>query len=204
MRKGSFDLEDLAEQLQQLGKLGGMSGMMGMLPGMRKIKKQLEGVDVDNDILKRQMAIISSMTPFERRNPKVMNANRKKRVAAGSGTRVEEINRLLKMHVQMADMMKKMGQGKGLFGKMFGGKGIPDEAEMEKLQAELANLDPSALPDDMKDMVKGGALPPVPKPPLLPGLGGGLPGLGGGLPGLGGGLRGLGGNPFRGFPGKRK
>jgi signal recognition particle subunit SRP54 len=197
MRKGSFDLEDLAEQLQQLGKLGGMSGMMGMLPGMGKIKKQLEGVDVDNDILKRQMAIISSMTPFERRNPKVMNANRKKRVAAGSGTRVEEINRLLKMHVQMADMMKKMGQGKGLFGKMFGGKGIPDEAEMEKLQAELANLDPSALPDDMKDMVKGGALPPVPKPSLLPGLGGGLPGLGGGLPGLGG-------NPFRGFPGKRK
>jgi signal recognition particle subunit SRP54 len=178
--------------------------MMGMLPGMGKIKKQLEGVDLDNDVLKRQMAIIASMTPFERRSPKVMNAARKKRVAAGSGTQVQEVNRLLKMHVQMADMMKKMGQGKGLLGKMFGGKGFPDEAEMEKMQAELARLDPSELPDDMKDMVKGGALPPMQKPPLLPGLGGGLPGLGSGLPGLGGGLPGLGGNPFRGFPGKRK
>jgi signal recognition particle subunit SRP54 len=197
MRKGSFDLEDLAEQLQQLKKLGGMSGMMGMLPGMGKIKKQMEGVDLDNDVLKRQMAIINSMTPFEKRNPRVMNGSRRKRVAAGSGTRVEEVNRLLKMHVQMADMMKKMGKGKGLFGKMFGGKGMPDEAEMERMRAELASLDPSALPDDMKDLVKPGALPPMAKPPMLPGLGGGLPGLGGSLPGLGG-------APFRGFPGKKR
>jgi signal recognition particle subunit SRP54 len=197
MRKGSFDLEDLAEQLQQLKKLGGMTGMMGLLPGMAKIKKQMEGVDLDNDVLKRQMAIIGSMTPFERRNPKVMNGSRRKRVAAGSGTRVEEVNRLLKMHVQMADMMKKMGKGKGLFGKMFGGKGMPDEAEMERMQAELAQLDPSALPEDMKELMKPDALPPMPKPPMLPGLGGGLPGLGGGLPGLGG-------APFRGFPGKKK
>ena len=109
MKKGAFDLDDLADQLRQLQKLGGMSGMMGLLPGMGKIKKQLEGVDLDNTVLKRQMAIIASMTPFEKRNPKVMNASRKKRVAAGSGTKVEEINRLLKMHLQMADMMKKMG-----------------------------------------------------------------------------------------------
>ena len=91
-----------------------------MLPGVGKFKKQLEGVDLDNKVVKRQLAIIGSMTPFERRNPKVMNASRKKRVAKGSGTKVEEINRLLKMHLQMADMMKKMDRNPGLIGRMFG------------------------------------------------------------------------------------
>ena len=111
MKKGAFDLEDLADQLRQLQKLGGMGGVMNMLPGMGKIRKQVEGMDLDNKVLKRQMAIISSMTPYERRNPKVMDAKRKKRVAAGSGTKVEEINRLLKIHLQLAGMMKQMGQG---------------------------------------------------------------------------------------------
>jgi signal recognition particle subunit SRP54 len=191
MKKGAFDLEDLADQMRQLQTLGGMSGMMGLLPGMGKIKKQLQGVDLDNTVVKRQIAIISSMTPFEKRNPKVMNASRKKRVARGSGTKVEEINRLLKMHLQMADMMKKMGQGKGLFGKMLGG-GAPDAAEVEKMQAELAKLDPNAIPAELRKM-----LPPASAPspmPVLPGLGGKLPGLGAGLPGLGG-------APFKGFPG---
>ena len=183
--------------------------MMGLLPGMGKIKKQLDGVDLDNTVLKRQMAIISSMTPFEKRNPKVMNASRKKRVAAGSGTRVEEINRLLKMHLQMADMMKKMGQGKGLFGKMFGGGAPPDAAEIERMQAELAKLDPNAVPPEFKDLVAAGGSTPAAAPPALPGLGAKLPGLGGlpgisGLPGLGGGLPGLGGSPVRGFPGRKK
>ena len=132
MKKGAFDLDDLADQLKQLQKLGGMGGVMNLLPGMGKIKKQMEGLDLDNKVLKRQMAIIGSMTPYERRNPKVMDARRKKRVAAGSGTKVEEINRLLKMHLQMAGMMKQMGQGKGMFGKMMGGaKGAPDAAELE-------------------------------------------------------------------------
>ena len=110
-----------------------------------------------------------------------MNASRKKRVAAGSGTKVEEINRLLKMHVQMADMMKKMGGNKGLMSRMFGGKGAPDAAEMEKMQAELAKIDPNAIPAELKDMMQGGALPEMPKLPAgLPGLGGAkLPGLGG-------------------------
>ncbi len=194
MRKGSFDLEDLAEQLRQLQKLGGMGGMMNMLPGMGKIKKQLEGVDLDNSVLKRQMAIIGSMTPYEKRNPKVMDARRKKRVAAGSGTKVEEVNRLLKMHLQMAAMMKQMGQGKGLLGKMMGGgKGAPDAAELERMQAELAKMNPDALPEDLKNMMQQGSLPQMPAG--LPGLGGGkLPGLGA-LPGLGGG------SPFRGLPG---
>ena len=191
MKKGAFDLDDLSDQLKQLQKLGGMGGVMNMLPGMGKIKKQVEGMDLDNKLLKRQMAIISSMTPYERRNPKVMDAKRKKRVAAGSGSKVEEINRLLKMHIQMAGMMKQMGQGKGLFGKMMG-KGTPDAAELEKMQAELANLNPEALPEDLKEMMKGGSLPSMPG---LPGLGGAkLPGLGN-LPGLGGG------SPFKGLPG---
>ncbi len=195
MRKGAFDLEDLADQLRQLQKLGGMGGMMNLLPGMGKIKKQLEGVDLDNSVLKRQMAIIGSMTGYEKRNPKVMNASRKKRVAAGSGTKVEEINRLLKMHLQMADMMKQMGQGKGLFGKMMGGgKGAPDAAELEKMQAELARMDPNAIPAELKDMMQGGGMPQMPKLPGLGGLGGKLPGL----PGLGGG------SPFKGLPGLGK
>src|SRR5437588_3790192 len=173
MTKGAFDLDDLADQLRQLQKVGGMSGMMGMLPGMGKVKKQLKGVDLDNTVLKRQMAINSSMTAFEKRNPKVMNASRKKRVAQGSGTKVEEINRLLKMHLQMADMMKKMGQGKGLFGKMFGGGGAPDPAELERMQAELAKLDPNAIPPELRDMLPAGTGAPLPMPRGLPGLGGG-------------------------------
>jgi signal recognition particle subunit SRP54 len=194
MKKGAFDLNDLADQLKQLQKMGGMAGMMNMLPGMGKIKKQMEGVDIDNGVLKRQVSIIGSMTPYERRNPKVMDAKRKKRVAAGSGTKVEEINRLLKMHIQMAAMMKQMGQGKGMFGKMMGGagKGAPDQAELEKMQAELAKMDPNAIPEDLKKMMEGAAMPELPK---LPGLGGNIPGMGGGLPGLGGG------NPFKGLPG---
>ncbi|MGQ0484590.1 MAG: signal recognition particle protein [Hyphomicrobiales bacterium] len=191
MKKGAFDLDDLAEQLRQLQKLGGMGGVVNMLPGMGKIKKQMEGLDLDNKVLKRQMAIIGSMTAHEKRHPKVMNASRKKRVAAGSGTRVEEINRLLKMHLQMGAMVKQMGQGKGLFGKMFGAKSAPDAAEIERMQAELAKMNPDVLPEDLKDMMKANTLPQMPS---------GLPGLGGKLPGLGA-LPGLGGAPFRGFPG---
>ena len=142
---------------------------------------------------KRQLAIISSMTKQERAQPKVMNASRRKRVAAGSGTEVQDVNRLLKMHRQMADMMKKMGKQKGgLFGGLMGGGGMPDAAELEKMQAELgAEMAPGALPPDLKDLAGGAGAPKkLPGLPGLPGLGGGLPGLGGGglprgLPGLG-------------------
>ena len=197
MKTGKFDLNDLADQLRQMQKMGGMSGLMGMMPGLGKMKKQLEGADLDNSVLKRQLAIISSMTGKERRNPKIMNASRKKRVAKGSGVEVQEINRLLKMHLQMAGMMKKMGKGKGgLLGKMMGmggGAGMPSADEMEKMQAELAQMDPASIPPELKDLADG----KMPKMPAgLPGMGGslpGLPGLGGkgGLPGLGGGFKGL-------------
>ena len=172
MRKGAFDLDDLAEQLKQMQKLGGMGGVLGMLPGVGKIKKQLDTAKLDDAILKRQQAIIGSMTRGERKNPKLLNASRKKRVAAGSGTSVQDINKLVKMHRQMADMMKAMGKKRGMLGSLFGGGPPP--------------VLPANLP-------AGAALPPG-LPPLPPG---GLPGLGGGLPR---GLPGLPGMP-RGFPG---
>ena len=111
MRKGAFDLSDLREQLTQMKKLGGMSGLMSMLPGIAKIKNQLAERNLDDTVLKRQMAIIDSMTPDERRNPDVLKASRKRRIASGSGTKPEDINKLLKMHRTMADMMKAMGRG---------------------------------------------------------------------------------------------
>jgi signal recognition particle subunit SRP54 len=93
LQKGSFDLDDLASQLKQLRKMGGMGGIMGMLPGINKIKKQLDEAKLDESLLKRQEAIISSMTKTERRNPKVLDGSRRRRIAAGSGTSVQEINR---------------------------------------------------------------------------------------------------------------
>lgn len=204
MKKGSFDLEDLGEQLAQMEKIGGMGGVLGMLPGVGKIKNQLAAANLDDRIVKRQRAIISSMTPKERRQPKVLDAKRKRRIAAGSGTRVEDVNKLIKMHRQMADMMKAMGKNRGMMARMFGmggGGGGPSEAELAEMQGELAKLDPKALeqlPSELKD-----ALPKGLGPKGLPGLGGGgvprLPGLGGGLPGLGGPLP-----KFPGLPGKKK
>jgi signal recognition particle subunit SRP54 len=107
MKKGSFDLEDLAAQLRQLKKMGGMGGIMGMLPGIGKMKKQLDEANLDESLLKRQEAIIGSMTKKERKNPKLLNASRRRRIASGSGTTVQEVNRLLKQHQDMADMMKR-------------------------------------------------------------------------------------------------
>ena len=167
VKKGAFDLEDLAEQLKQMQRLGGMGGILGMLPGMGKIKSKLDTANLDETILKRQQAIIGSMTKPERKNPKLLNASRKKRVAAGSGTDVQDINKLVKMHRQMTDMMKAMGKKRGLLGQIFGG-GAP--ADM-----------PADLPE-------GGMMPPG-----FPGLPpGGLAGLGAGsMPGLPRGLPGL-------------
>src|SRR5262249_20292239 len=112
MRKGAFDLSDLRDQLTQMQKLGGIGGLMGMMPGVAKLKNQMAERNLDDSLLKRQMAIIDSMTPGERKHPDVLKASRKKRIAAGSGTKVEEINKLLKMHRGMADMMKAMSSGK--------------------------------------------------------------------------------------------
>ncbi|HXE70730.1 MAG TPA: signal recognition particle protein [Hyphomicrobiaceae bacterium] len=198
LRKGAFDLEDLADQLKQMERLGGMSSMLAMLPGIGKIKRQVDDANLDNSIIKRQRAIISSMTPKERRHPKMLDGKRKRRIAAGSGTRPEDINRLLKMHRQMADMMKLMGKQRGgLMQRMMGkgGGAAPSPAELEKMQADLARLDPKVLEKLPKDL-KGGL------PKGLPGLGGGLVPKLPGLPGLGGGMPRLPGLP--GLPGKKK
>ena len=190
MRKGAFDLGDLRDQLKQMQAMGGMGGLLGMMPGVAKMKNQIAAAGLDDKLLKRQIAIIDSMTPQERRNPDILKASRKKRIAAGSGTSPEAINKLLKMHRGMADMMKMMGSGKrgplaGL-GQMLGfGGGMPSPEQM----AELAKkLPPGTLPPGMPG---AGGLPPtmpaMPKglPPNFPGMPGGkFPGLPG-LPGSG-------------------
>jgi signal recognition particle subunit SRP54 len=131
MKKGEFDMNDLAQQLGQMKKMGGMQGLLAMLPGVGKVKDQLDKAGLDDKILTRQEAIISSMTREERSKPDVINGSRRKRIAAGSGVDVAEVNKLLKMHRQMSDVMKKMGKGgrgamQGLAG-MFGG-GMPPGA----------------------------------------------------------------------------
>jgi signal recognition particle subunit SRP54 len=110
MMKGKFDLEDYASQLRQISKMGSLTGILDMLPGMGKVKQQLAGADLDTKVFKRQAAIISSMTIKERRTPDIIKANRKKRIAAGSGTTVQDVNKLLKQFETMSDMMKKMGK----------------------------------------------------------------------------------------------
>ncbi len=172
MAKGRFDLDDLSEQLKQMKKLGGMGSILGMLPGVGKMKKQLDAANLDDSIFVRQEAIISSMTRRERRNPKLLNASRKRRVAAGSGTSVQEINKLLKMHRQMAGMMKKMSRS-GMLKGMFGG-GKPDMPEL-----------PGGTPAGPGALPPGGVggLPALGQG-LPPGMPGGLPGLGGGFPGM--------------------
>mgnify|MGYP003347906584 CR=1 FL=1 len=114
--KGKFDLQDLCDQLAQMEKIGGIGGIMGLLPGVAKMKDQIAKANLDDGMIKRQRAIILSMTPKERRNPDLLKASRKKRIAAGSGTTVPDINRLLKQYMEMSRMMKqvsKLGQ-KGL------------------------------------------------------------------------------------------
>ncbi len=187
MRKGQFDLGDLREQLQQMQAMGGMGGLLGMMPGVAKMKNQIANAGLDDKLLKRQMAIIDSMTPQERRNPDILKASRKKRIASGSGTTPEHINKLLKMHRGMADMMKAMGGAKrgplaGIAQAMGFGSATPTPEQMAELAKKMppgAQLPPgmSGLPPTMP------TLPP--NIPGMPGLGGGkFPGLPG-LPGFG-------------------
>ena len=170
MIKGQFSMNDLRMQLEQMLKMGGMQSMMGMMPGMGKMAKQVEDAGLDDTVLKRQIALIQSMTKKERANPALLQASRKKRIAAGAGLDVSELNKLLKMHRQMGDMMKKLGKmGKGGMLKqamkgMFGKGGMPDPASM----------DPAALESAARKL--GGR---------LPGLGGGGMQLPPGLSGFG-------------------
>jgi signal recognition particle subunit SRP54 len=124
LARGSFDLGDLRAQLQQMRKMGGMKGILAKLPGVQKVQKQIEDAKLDERVIARQCAIIDSMTPKERRNADLLNASRKKRIAAGSGTSVQDVNRLLKQHRQMQDMMKRVKKAGGIQ-KLFGRGGMP-------------------------------------------------------------------------------
>jgi signal recognition particle subunit SRP54 len=182
MRKGAFDLADLRDQLVQMQGMGGLGGLMGMLPGIGKLKNQLANANIDENVIKRQIAIIDSMTPKERRNPDILKASRKRRIAAGSGATPEAINKLLKMHRGMADMMKMLGGAKrgplaGLAQAMGIGSAMPSPEQL----AEMAkNMPGGQLPPGMPGLPP--TMPKLPNTPGLPGLGGKFPGLPGGLP----------------------
>ena len=120
IQKGKFDLDDLVGQLRQMRKMGGMSGIMGMLPGVAKTKKQLADANVDEGLLARQEAIIMSMTPTERRRPEIIKASRKRRIANGSGTTVQDVNRVMKQFQEMSRMIKRVNK-MGQKGMMRGG-----------------------------------------------------------------------------------
>ena len=185
LAKGQFDLDDLAAQLQQMKRMGGLQGIMSMLPGVAKLKAQMADSNVNDKMIARQEAIISSMTKAERKKPDLLNASRKKRVASGAGVEVQDINRLLKQHRQMADMVKSLSKGGGknlqkmaaMMGGLGGGgggmpglpgMGGPDMARLKALGGGKM-AEPSA--DEMKAIQD-----------RLAGLGGGQ--LPGGLPGL--------------------
>ena len=126
VRKGQFDMDDLLNQLRQLRKMGGLSGLMGMLPGAMQAKAAMSKAKIDEGQLKRQEAIILSMTPKERRNPDVIHASRKKRIAKGSGVQVQDVNKLLKQHADMLKMMKRVNKlGDKGFMRSLGGMGVP-------------------------------------------------------------------------------
>ena len=124
LKKGQFSMEDYLSQLKQMKKMGGIEGILSFLPGVSKIKSQMDKAGVDEKIITQNEAIILSMTKKERENPKLINGSRRKRIANGSGTDVATINKLLKQFRLMTDMMKKMSKGdlKGM-----NDKGIPPE-----------------------------------------------------------------------------
>ena len=198
LAKGKFDLDDLYNQLNQMKKMGGLEGIMGLLPGVQKMKAQIAEAGINDSMITRQQAIIGSMTKGERAKPDVLNASRKRRVAAGAGVEVSEINRVLKQHRQMADAVKAMskqgGRGFAQFAQMMGmgggggmGGGMGGRPSMDQLKAlgggklpDVPGMDPAELEAKLKQLQSGGM-------PGMPGLGGGgsgLPGLGGGLPGF--------------------
>ena len=173
-QKGMFNMNDLRNQLEQMQKMGGMQGLMGMMPGMAKMKSKIKDAGLDDSLVKRQVALIGSMTKKERANPSLLQASRKKRIAGGAGLEVSDLNKLIKQHRQMADMMKKLGKrgGMGALKGMFA-KGGPSQADLAAAQEQIT----------------GGAMGGMPKGMSLPKGMGGLSSLGNGMPG---GLSGLG------------
>ena len=161
MQKGQFDFNDMLTQLQQVSKMGGLGGVLAMLPGVGKLQKQMASAGVDDKSIARQVAIIQSMTAQERKSPKLLNASRKRRVASGSGTTAQEINRLLKQQMEMARMMKKVGKMGGLkgLGSLFGG-GDP-------IQPDLGQGSNLRIPEGLINQ-PGQNFPGLPRLPKFP------------------------------------
>jgi signal recognition particle subunit SRP54 len=136
LEKGRFDLEDMAQQLRQLQKMGGLGGIMNLLPGTPKIQKQMADARIDEAVVRRQIAIISSMTPQERRKPELIKASRRRRIASGSGTSVQDVNKLLKQHLEASRMMKKV--------KKLGKKGL--------MRHGLPGMGPGDMPGGLGDL----------------------------------------------------
>jgi signal recognition particle subunit SRP54 len=158
MAKGEFDMNDLRMQFRQMTKMGGLGALAGMMPGMKKAKAAMAGSGMDDKILLRMDAIIGSMTPKERAKPELLNAKRKIRVAKGSGTNVQDVNKLIKMHQEMARAMKrikKMGGLKGL-AAMFGKGG----GDMGGAMEGMAGLPKGSLPPGFGGGPGSGGLPP--------------------------------------------
>ncbi len=169
--KGLFNMNDMKMQLEQMLKMGGMQGLMGMMPGAAKMQAQAAEAGLDDRMIRRQIALVNSMTRKERANPDLLQASRKKRIAAGAGLEVQDLNRLLKQHRQMADLMKTMGKGGMLKQAMRSmmGKGIPDPSKMTPEQlAEMAQ-------GMQKGMAQHGGMAGMPRGLTLPA---GLAGLG--------------------------
>lgn len=185
--EGKFDFDDLLAQFRQMSKMGGVGALAKMLPGLGKMSAQLEG-KMDDRMVKRQEAIILSMTKDERAKPQLLNASRRRRIAEGSGTSVQDVNKLCKQQADMQTMMKrikKMGMGK-MMGMMKGLMGDKDQAMLEaSMQEEMAQ---GKMPDLGANPFAGGMPSGFPAPPFTGGMGGRLPGLGGmgGFPTRGG------------------
>ena len=161
MQKGQFDFNDMLKQLQQVSKMGGLGGVLAMLPGVGKLQKQMASAGVDDKSIARQVAIIQSMTVQERKSPKLLNASRKRRVASGSGTTAQEINRLCKQQMEMARMMKKVGKMGGLkgLGSLFG--------EGDPMQPGLGQGSNLKIPEGLINQ-PGQNFPGLPGLPKLP------------------------------------
>jgi signal recognition particle subunit SRP54 len=165
LSEGKFDLNDLRTQLDQMKRMGGLSGLAAMLPGVKQVKQAMASGAADDRVLVRMEAILSSMTPKERARPELLQAKRKIRVAKGSGTTVQDVNKILKMHQEMATMMKKMkkmgglskiaamfGKGGGDLDAMMGGAGLPSGG-MPGLPG-LPGGNPQGLPPGFQNFLK--------------------------------------------------
>ena len=173
MAKGQFDMNDFLTQIRQLQKMGGLGGLMGLLPGIGKMQKQIAAAGIDDSMIKRQEAIILSMTKKERVSVGLLNASRRKRIAAGSGTSVQDVNKLVKQYQDMARMMKKLGGKTGaaamkamMGGGLGGGMGGAPGAGMPDLNALSRGLGAGGLGKGLGGLLGGGT------PNGLPGLGG--------------------------------